>query len=290
MKKNRLAFTVVCLLALPILHGQILATTPDKPGKRQTRPFELKVHAGYDQIVSKVNNQTFSVYDAAGNTISSETIEEESLSYENDLLRPLNTISTLGIEVSYNVWNNLCIHAGIGVSQLSAITDVRESGVEVSRSLSANVAPTYMGGLSYGYSFTDRLFIRVQPAIRYTKVPRMIYQNYQEQVGEMPDSRISQSQSHLSLEVPVVVGYAFGKWVPYVGIAYKDYMIHSKLEFQKTYIGESYPVSLKSDVSSKSIIHGMAGVNFFFAPNISLGLTAVASTTFSAQLGLNIGL
>ena len=90
------------------------------------------------------------------------------------------------------------------------------------------------------------------------------------------------------LAVPVVAGYALGNFVPYAGILYKDYTMKDRYEFTKTYAGKDYTVRIDETFHARHKLYALAGVNYFLADNISLGVNGSFGKRQSVQLQFNI--
>ena len=90
------------------------------------------------------------------------------------------------------------------------------------------------------------------------------------------------------MAVPVVAGYALGNFVPYAGILYKDYTMKDRYEFTKTYAGEDYTVRIDETFHARHKLYALAGVNYFLADNISLGVNGSFGNRQSVQLQFNI--
>ena len=90
------------------------------------------------------------------------------------------------------------------------------------------------------------------------------------------------------MTVPVVAGYALGNFVPYAGILYKDYTLKDRYEFTKTYAGKDYTVRIDETFHARHKLYALAGVNYFLADNISLGVNGSFGKRQSVQLQFNI--
>ena len=88
--------------------------------------------------------------------------------------------------------------------------------------------------------------------------------------------------------MPVVAGYALGNFVPYAGILYKDYTMKDRYEFTKTYAGEDYTARIDETFHARHKLYALAGVNYFLADNISLGVNGSFGKRQSVQLQFNI--
>ena len=152
---------------------------------------------------------------------------------------------------------------------------------------SKNMVPIYSGGLGYGYAFTDRFFMSTQPGVRYANSDNMTTEVYY-QGKTIPLRDLSLNRRYLEWAVPVVAGYALGNFVPYAGILYKDYTMKDRYEFTKTYAGEDYTVRIDETFHARHKLYALAGVNYFLADNISLGVNGSFGKRQSVQLQFNI--
>lgn len=149
------------------------------------------------------------------------------------------------------------------------------------------MVPIYSGGLGYGYAFTDRFFMSTQPGVRYANSDNMTTEVYY-QGKTIPLRDLSLNRRYLEWTVPVVAGYALGNFVPYAGILYKDYTMKDRYEFTKTYAGEDYTVRIDETFHARHKLYALAGVNYFLADNISLGVNGSFGKRQSVQLQFNI--
>ena len=147
--------------------------------------------------------------------------------------------------------------------------------------------PIYSGGLGYGHAFTDRFFMSTQPGVRYANSDNMTTEVYY-QGKTIPLRDLSLNRRYLEWTVPVVAGYALGNFVPYAGILYKDYTMKDRYEFTKTYAGKDYTVRIDETFHARHKLYALAGVNYFLADNISLGVNGSFGKRQSVQLQFNI--
>ena len=147
--------------------------------------------------------------------------------------------------------------------------------------------PIYSGGLGYGHAFTDRFFMSTQPGVRYANSDNMTTEVYY-QGKTIPLRDLSLNRRYLEWAVPVVAGYALGNFVSYAGILYKDYTMKDRYEFTKTYAGEDYTVRIDETFHARHKLYALAGVNYFLADNISLGVNGSFGNRQSVQLQFNI--
>ena len=77
-------------------------------------------------------------------------------------------------------------------------------------------------------------------------------------------------------------------FVPYAGILYKDYTMKDRYEFTKTYAGEDYTARIDETFHARHKLYALAGVNYFLADNISLGVNGSFGKRQSVQLQFNI--
>ena len=99
----------------------------------------------------------------------------------------------------------------------------------------------------------------------------------------IPLRDLSLNRRYLEWAVPVVAGYALGNFVLYAGILYKDYTMKDRYEFTKTYAGEDYTVRIDETFHARHKLYALAGVNYFLADNISLGVNDTQSTSYTAD-------
>ena len=146
---------------------------------------------------------------------TSEQIDEDNHSVSHRLI--MNSIS---LRLSYRVWDNLSLWAGIGTTNFTHEETFRDDDDLSSTIFSKNMVPIYSGGLGYGHAFTDRFFMSTQPGVRYANSDNMTTEVYY-QGKTIPLRDLSLNRRYLEWTVPVVAGYALGNFVPYAGILYK---------------------------------------------------------------------
>ena len=137
---------------------------------------------------------------------TSEQIDEDNHSVSHRLI--MNSIS---LRLSYRVWDNLSLWAGIGTTNFTHEETFRDDDDLSSTIFSKNMVPIYSGGLGYGYAFTDRFFMSTQPGVRYANSDNMTTEVYY-QGKTIPLRDLSLNRRYLEWAVPVVAGYALGKF------------------------------------------------------------------------------
>lgn len=249
--------------------------------------FTLQIYGAHDASSPWLSAQSLSVGGGGqgepdAESWTKEQIEEDNRSVSHDLI--MNSIS---LRLSCRLWDNLSLWAGIGATNFTHEENFRDDDALSSSTFSKNMVPIYSAGLGYAHAFNDRLFVSTQPGARYADSGNMTAEVYYE--GEtIPLRDLSLNRRYLEWSVPVVAGYALGNFVPYVGVLYKDYAMKDRYEFTKTYAGEDHTARLDETFRARHKLYALAGVNYFLADNISLGLNGSFGRKQSAQLQFNI--
>ena len=126
-----------------------------------------------------------------------------------------------------------------------------------------------------------------QPGVRYANSDNMTTEVYY-QGKTIPLRDLSLNRRYLEWAVPVVAGYALGNFVLYAGNLYKDYTMKDRYEFTKTYAAKDYTVRIDETFHARHKLYALAGVNYFLADNISLGVNGSFGKRQSVQLQFNI--
>lgn len=125
-------------------------------------------------------------------------------------------MNSISLRLSYRVWDNLSLWAGIGTTNFTHEETFRDDDDLSSTIFSKNMVPIYSGGLGYGYAFTDRFFMSTQPGVRYANSDNMTTEVYY-QGKTIPLRDLSLNRRYLEWAVPVVAGYALGISCPMPG-------------------------------------------------------------------------
>lgn len=149
------------------------------------------------------------------------------------------------------------------------------------------MVPIYSGGLGYGHAFTDRFFMSTQPGVRYANSDNMTTEVYY-QGKTIPLRDLSLNRRYLEWTVPVVAGYALGNFVPYAGICLGELVpvFHRVVLVEDA--GKDYTVRIDETFHARHKLYALAGVNYFLADNISLGVNGSFGKRQSVQLQFNI--
>ncbi|WP_455625449.1 outer membrane protein [Parabacteroides sp.] len=249
--------------------------------------FTMQIYGAHDTGTPWLSAQSLSVYGNDGQPQSSEAWTGEQVDEDNRSVSHGLVMNSISLRLSYRLWDNLSLWAGIGTTNFTHEETFRDDDRLSSSTFSKNMAPIYSGGLGYGYALTDRLFVSAQPGVRYANSGNMTSEVYYQ--GEtIPLRDLSLRRRYLEWTVPVVVGYALGNLVPYAGILYKDYAMRDRYEFTKTYAGEDYTVRIDETFRARHKLYALAGANYFLADNISIGLNGSFGKRQSVQLQFNI--
>lgn len=249
--------------------------------------FTMQIYGAHDTSSPWLSSQSFSVYDNSGQLQSSEPWSHEQINEDNQSVAHSLVMNSISLRLSYRVWDNLSLWAGIGTTNFTHEETFRDDNELSSSTFSKNMVPIYSGGLGYGYAFTDRLFVSAQPGVRYANSDNMTTEVYY-QGKTIPLRDLSLNRRYLEWAVPVVAGYALGNFVPYAGILYKDYTMKDRYEFTKTYAGEDYTARIDETFHARHKLYALAGMNYFLADNISLGVNGSFGKRQSVQLQFNI--
>lgn len=285
----RIAFYLLCTGLS--LHAQgTISPLPDNDGEKdKTSRFNLTITGGFDNTRYEYVSEKTDYITTTGESRGSETIGKEEMKVRNKGQQYHFDLQKVGLRLSYRLYRSLEVWAGIGVAHQKG-EEKWDTTDRVSISFrNGSPSPYYEGGLAYGYRFTDKLFVKAMPGVLYTHFNEMSMElHHPEGTATLPD--YSLKRSYLEWEVPVIVGYALGKVVPYVGVSYQDYLLTDKYRIRKNYDDEDVMLHITDRGHSLSKIHGIAGVQYFFARNIAVGFTATFSRNLSGVLSFNIGL
>ena len=239
-------FTLLLLSVFTVYQAKADILIPLDKYPTGEKRFNLQINGSHDTSTPWLSTTSFGV-DEDGQMGNPENWTSEQIDEDNHSVSHRLIMNSISLRLSYRVWDNLSLWAGIGTTNFTHEETFRDDDDLSSTIFSKNMIPIYSGGLGYGHAFTDRFFMST-----------------------------------------VVAGYALGNFVPYAGILYKDYTMKDRYEFTKTYAGEDYTVRIDETFHARHKLYALAGVNYFLADNISLGVNGSFGKRQSVQLQFNI--
>ena len=259
-------FTLLLLSVFTVYQAKADILIPLDKYPTGEKRFNLQINGSHDTSTPWLSTTSFGV-DEDGQMGNPENWTSEQIDEDNHSVSHRLIMNSISLRLSYRVWDNLSLWAGIGTTNFTHEETFRDDDDLSSTIFSKNMVPIYSGGLGYGHAFTDRFFMSTQPGVRYANSDNMTTEVYY-QGKTIPLRDLSLNRRYLEWAVPVVAGYALGNFVPYAGILYKDYTMKDRYEFTKTYAGEDYTVRIDETFHARHKLYALAGVNYFLADNI----------------------
>lgn len=232
-------FTLLLLSVFTVYQAKADILIPLDKYPTGEKRFNLQINGSHDTSTPWLSTTSFGV-DEDGQMGNPENWTSEQIDEDNHSVSHRLIMNSISLRLSYRVWDNLSLWAGIGTTNFTHEETFRDDDDLSSTIFSKNMVPIYSGGLGYGHAFTDRFFMSTQPGVRYA------------------------------------------------GILYKDYTMKDRYEFTKTYAGEDYTVRIDETFHARHKLYALAGVNYFLADNISLGVNGSFGKRQSVQLQFNI--
>ena len=279
-------FTLLLLSVFTVYQAKADILIPLDKYPTGEKRFNLQINGSHDTSTPWLSTTSFGV-DEDGQMGNPENWTSEQIDEDNQSVSHRLIMNSISLRLSYRIWDNLSLWAGIGTTNFTHEETFRDDDDLSSTIFSKNMVPIYSGGLGYGHAFTDRFFMSTQPGVRYANSDNMTTEVYY-QGKTIPLRDLSLNRRYLEWAVPVVAGYALGNFVPYAGILYKDYTMKDRYEFTKTYAGEDYTVRIDETFHARHKLYALAGVNYFLADNISLGVNGSFGNRQSVQIQFNI--
>ena len=275
-----------------ILPATAVQATGTEDGNAPSAPrFKIEIAGSFDYSPSKLTGNHSVITSPDGVVESDLTATKEDL----HLLNRRNTYKleqqTVDLRLSYRIYKQLHVWAGVGVVSSSACNRYTDSDEEVrSKSVSENPEFLLKGGLSYTHPLRCGFFVALRPAVAYSHDNNTLLKLYPQEGENNVYSDFGMSRKVIRWEVPLIVGKQIGRFTPYAGVAYKDFRQTDRLETESQYIDQMYRVEATDTFRSRSKIHGLAGTTFSLASNIGIGLTASFSRSIAAELTFHLSL
>ena len=219
-------FTLLLLSVFTVYQAKADILIPLDKYPTGEKRFNLQINGSHDTSTPWLSTTSFGV-DEDGQMGNPENWTSEQIDEDNHSVSHRLIMNSISLRLSYRVWDNLSLWAGIGTTNFTHEETFRDDDDLSSTIFSKNMVPIYSGGLGYGHAFTDRFFMSTQPGVRYANSDNMTTEVYY-QGKTIPLRDLSLNRRYLEWAVPVVAGYALGNFVPYAGILYKDYTMKDR--------------------------------------------------------------
>ena len=232
-----------------------------------------------------------STLDASSSLITDQDGEVMSdLVADKDALRTLNRNNDYKLEqqfmdlrAEYSFITGASVWVGVGVVTTSMRNSYSETDELQTKSASEN--PTFLlkGGVNYTYTFAGGTFLTLAPSVAWNKSDNNLLSFSQDDRTAIYHG-YGLSRDVFRWDIPLYAGHTFGKWTPFVGIAYTDYRIKDRFDSTVSYVGEDFPITIEETYRSRSKINGIAGCRFAIADNLGVKLEGRFSRNIAAQL------
>lgn len=209
-------FTLLLLSVFTVYQAKADILIPLDKYPTGEKRFNLQINGSHDTSTPWLSTTSFGV-DEDGQMGNPENWTSEQIDEDNHSVSHRLIMNSISLRLSYRVWDNLSLWAGIGTTNFTHEETFRDDDDLSSTIFSKNMVPIYSGGLGYGHAFTDRFFMSTQPGVRYANSDNMTTEVYY-QGKTIPLRDLSLNRRYLEWAVPVVAGYALGNFVPYAGI------------------------------------------------------------------------
>ena len=139
--------------------------------------FNLQINGSHDTSTPWLSTTSFGV-DEDGQMGNPENWTSEQIDEDNQSVSHRLIMNSISLRLSYRIWDNLSLWAGIGTTNFTHEETFRDDDDLSSTIFSKNMVPIYSGGLGYGHAFTDRFFMSTQPGVRYANSDNMTTEVY----------------------------------------------------------------------------------------------------------------
>lgn len=205
-------FTLLLLSVFTVYQAKADILIPLDKYPTGEKRFNLQINGSHDTSTPWLSTTSFGV-DEDGQMGNPENWTSEQIDEDNHSVSHRLIMNSISLRLSYRVWDNLSLWAGIGTTNFTHEETFRDDDDLSSTIFSKNMIPIYSGGLGYGHAFTDRFFMSTQPGVRYANSDNMTTEVYY-QGKTIPLRDLSLNRRYLEWAVPVVAGYALGNFVP----------------------------------------------------------------------------
>lgn len=269
-------------IAVPIL-AFLIGSGAAAAGENADARFKISITGGFDYSVSTIDASSSLITDQDGEVMS-------DLVADKDDLRTLNRNNDYKLEqqfmdlrAEYSFITGASVWVGVGVVTTSMRNSYSETDELQTKSASEN--PTFLlkGGVNYTYTFAGGTFLTLAPSVAWNKSDNNLLSFSQDDRTAIYHG-YGLSRDVFRWDIPLYAGHTFGKWTPFVGIAYTDYRIKDRFDSTVSYVGEDFPITIEETYRSRSKINGIAGCRFAIADNLGVKLEGRFSRNIAAQL------
>ena len=289
-KRMVFAAAVAWLLALVPGYAQNELRPIYEKSSPRVPNFELEIIGGFTNNSGEIDHSSTTEFDMqTGHQTGGENSTDESIRERNDSKDYKFNFSYIGVRFNYRGSDNLNVWVGIGTANHHG-KEVWENDPDIaSVKYKGSVSYFVEGGLKYSYPITRRLFITAHPGIFFSSFNDMSMELFYEG-GSTVLPNYDLDRNYLSWNVPVLLSGIWGKFTAYVGVSYNDFLITDDYAFVKKYGSGDTLIELEEKYRSSGKVQGLAGVKYFFARNISVGLNGAFGRNIGASLSFGISL
>lgn len=276
-----MVFARLALLTILMSTSVISAYAEENHPKK----FKISVNGGFDYSQSKLTSSSSLITDEAGEVQSDLTIDKEELKGLNDANTYKLEQQFLELRGEFFFLKNASVWVGIGAETTSMRNSYNAKDEIHTKSASENPVFMLKGGLTYQYDFKDGWFVKVAPQVAWNQSNNNMMtfaQNDESAVYHTYDLK----RNILRWEVPVVAGHVFGKWTPYVGLTYRDYLITDKFCSTVSYVGKDFPIEINDKYQMRTKIAGVAGCSYAIYEYLGVNLNLTFSRDVAGTLSL----
>ena len=170
-------FTLLLLSVFTVYQAKADILIPLDKYPTGEKRFNLQINGSHDTSTPWLSTTSFGV-DEDGQMGNPENWTSEQIDEDNHSVSHRLIMNSISLRLSYRVWDNLSLWAGIGTTNFTHEETFRDDDDLSSTIFSKNMVPIYSGGLGYGHAFTDRFFMSTQPGVRYANSDNMTTEVY----------------------------------------------------------------------------------------------------------------
>lgn len=285
----KIYFTILLCLALltPTVSSQVFIPEP-VDGSTASR-WKFSLNGGGEREEVSRDKSTLTILDNSGNIV--EEIDRSDISVDSDideeLLKALsrkNFVKAPGanIGVEYRIWKGLSAYVNAGINKMIPQEQLFLDGEKLSdiSDTSGKISFTYSVGLQYQFDFGKNIFVMIRPGFTHTlnSSTYVGLEEYEVEIGGY-----DYSFKAIRWDVPVIIGYRFGKIAPYIGVKYHDSRFIMQYEYGETYVGEEYTKRMRDTYYSSCKIKGLIGVSLSVTNHLSVGVAGSIGRSYSAE-------
>lgn len=277
-------FTLICgIIPLSVMAQQILPSLEANTTSRWT----FSINGGYES--NRINLNGVKAYSVMGGEIVSveEDLSSDDLKMANDIYKYYQVSAVLNAGAEYRIWKGLSVRANVGIAKLDQKFNTEEMDVEFD-SPANKYSFQYTVGLKYQWDITSRWFLIISPEFSQTLKASTAIPNEKDYDPEfVEESNMRADVAMKSWRVPLIGGYRFGKFIPYVGVQYHDLRMDATGSYDVVYGGEPTTNFTDQKYVSRTKFEGMAGVSYYILPKLSINVSSAFGNSWKVQGGIN---